>query len=115
MSAMEPDRPEGWRRPGPEILARHARWRAACKALLERFADRLTPDQLEQLREFLFVGELSLLIDNLVAGLVLDQIPVTEADRDALADVLSLFTIPSRIFAFIKDRDEVLATLHVTT
>jgi hypothetical protein len=84
------------------------------RVLLERFADRLTEQQLTTLRRFDFVGEWTEMIDGLCAYLVKGEIPVTPAERDAIAAVLAQFTSPRPVYKYLSDRDGTLAALTVT-
>lgn len=78
----------------PEQKAEFAKIGNDSRELLERFADRLRPGVLAQCRTFSEVGEWTLLIDNLCASLVKDQILVSSAERDALADLMTFFGDP---------------------
>ncbi|TQM32062.1 MafI family immunity protein [Nocardia bhagyanarayanae] len=99
----------------PEQKAKLAKLNNDSRELLERFSDRLRPEALAQYRTFNEVGEWTLLIDNLCATLVKDQILVSAAERDALADLLPLFGNPrenSSMF-YIESYERVLAELNV--
>lgn len=67
----------------PKQKAEFAKISADSRELLEQFADRMRPGVLAQCRTFSEVGEWTLLIDNLCASLVKDQILVGPAERDA--------------------------------
>ncbi|MEV5544367.1 hypothetical protein AB0L13_47030 [Saccharopolyspora shandongensis] len=84
-------------------------------ALLERLADRLPPDRLEEYRTLSHVGEWSMLVDLLSASLVTRQIPVSPSERDGLAALLNWFR-PAAVadLAYIRDRENTLASLNVT-
>lgn len=84
-------------------------------ALLERLADRLPPDRLEEYRTLSHVGEWPMLVDLLSATLVKQQIPVSPSERDALADLLNWFR-PAAVadHPYIRDRENTLASLNVT-
>jgi hypothetical protein len=82
--------------------------------ILDRLANRLPLEDLEQLREFSFVGEWSLAADNLMATLVKKNIPVTVSEKDALRDLLYSFRQPDPGNRYIASRDEVLASLRVS-
>ncbi|MEV0702660.1 hypothetical protein AB0I53_32720 [Saccharopolyspora sp. NPDC050389] len=88
---------------------------ADSNALLERLADRLPPDRLEEYRTLSHVGEWSMLVDLLSASLVTRQIPVSPSERDALAALLNWFR-PAAVadLAYIHDRENTLASLNVT-
>jgi hypothetical protein len=77
-------------------------------------ADRLPPDVLAQLRTFNFAGEWAELVANLAAVLLLRKIPVTTDERDALRGILDSFGPAPAGYAFIADRDTVLASLTLT-
>lgn len=91
------------------------RLRTDSNALLETFADRLTEQQLTWSRSFSSAGEWTELVDGLCAYLVKREIPVTPAERDALAEVLAQFRDPSPDYTYLGDRDGTLAALTVTT
>lgn len=84
-------------------------------ALLDMFADRLTEQQLSWSRSFSEVGEWTELVDGLCAYLVKGEIPVTPAERDALAAVLAQFRSPRPVYEYLCDPDGTLAALTVTT
>ncbi len=88
---------------------------ADSRALLERFADRLPPNRLEEYRTLSDVGEWGMLLHLLSASLVTRQIPVNPAERDALAALLNWFR-PATVanLAYIRDRENTLASLNVT-
>lgn len=81
--------------------------------LLESVADRLTPEKVRIYRSFSFAGEWALLADGLCATLVKRQIPVTAAERDALASVLGLFQRPHERYNYLNDPAGTLAALNV--
>jgi hypothetical protein len=84
------------------------------KDLLERLADRLPSDRLENCRTFSKVGEWGVLVDEMCAVLVKRNIPVTQDERDALADLLDMFPIPAEHHKYINNREEILASLTIT-
>jgi hypothetical protein len=101
-----PSDPAHDRKKFPEIRGR-------CSALLDRLADRLPPDQIEQYRKFNFFGEYLEVADNLAATLLRGKIPVTAGERDALREILySLGRFPPS-YRYIATRDEVLASLTI--
>jgi hypothetical protein len=77
------------------------------------FADRLTGQQLRWSRTFSDVGEWAELVDGLCAYLVKREIPVTPAERDALAAVLAQFVGPLPDYEYLADPDRTLARLTV--
>jgi hypothetical protein len=81
--------------------------------LLNRLADRLPPADLETFRSFHDVGEPLLLLDQLCAGLVKWQTPITRDERDALASILADLPIPEGGYRFLENQTEVLAGLNV--
>ncbi|MQY24860.1 hypothetical protein [Nocardia aurantia] len=83
------------------------------RALLERFADRLSVETLATYRTFSDVGEWGELIDNLCASLVLDRIPMTPAERDSVTALLAMFPIPPEDYTFLGDPSRVLTGLNV--
>lgn len=88
-----------------------AELRARTTALLDRLADRLPPDRMAQYREYAFVGEWAMLVDELAAGLVRRRVPVTEDEREALREILYSFRVPAPDHRHIENRDEVMASL----
>lgn len=103
------------RRFTPEQVARFAKLNNGSRQLLERFADRLGPETLADLRSFSDVGEWTLLVDNLCATLVKSKILVSPAERDALAELLTLFGDPKDNIDmfYIDDYQRVLEKLNV--
>jgi hypothetical protein len=83
------------------------------RALIDVFADRLTEQQLEWSRGFSDVGEWGELVESLCAYLVKGRLPVTPAERDALAAVLAQFTRPNPHHGYIDDPEGTLAALTV--
>ncbi|MBB4906429.1 hypothetical protein [Actinophytocola algeriensis] len=83
------------------------------RALLDMLADRLTEQQLSWSRTFSDVGEWSMLVDSLCAYLVKGNIPVTPAERDAVAAVLAQFTRPKPQHEYLDDPAGTLAALNV--
>jgi hypothetical protein len=82
--------------------------------LLELVADRLPPDRLAEYQTLSFVGEWAVLINELSASLVNGQIPVTTAERDALATLLNRFRpITMSGHAYIRDQRITLASRNV--
>jgi hypothetical protein len=94
-----------------EDRVRMVRLRDDCGALVDRLADRLPPDVLAQLHTFIFAGEWAELVDNLAAVLVLWKVPVTTDERDALCGILDSIGPSPDNYAFVADRDTVLASL----
>lgn len=84
------------------------------QALLERLADRFPPDQLRMCRESGKGGEWNEMVDIMCAVLVHRRIPVTQDERDALADLLAMYPVPMEGYDYINKRDELLAGLTVT-
>lgn len=84
-------------------------------ALLERLADRLPPDRLEEYRTLSRVGEWGMLVNLLSASLVTRQIPVNPPERDALAALLNWFRLATvGDLEYIRDRENTLASLNLT-
>ena len=83
------------------------------RALLEALADRLPPQHLEHYRSYSAAGEWVLLVNGLCGSLVRERIPITPAERDAVAAVLASFSTPVRHYDYINDRDGTLAALNV--
>lgn len=92
-----------------------AKLRTDSRELLERLADRLPQDKLNEYRSLSDVGEWAILVDLLSATLVKRNIPITPAERDALADLLALFPTTVEDLDYITHRDQTLAALTVTT
>jgi hypothetical protein len=84
------------------------------RALLDMFADRLTEQEVTWSREFSDVGEWALLVDGICAYLVKGEIPVTPAERDAIAAVLAQFHDPRPVYEYLAYPDGTLAALIVT-
>lgn len=84
------------------------------RALLDMFADRLTEQQVTSSRQFSDVGEWTLVVDGICAYLIKGEIPVTSAERDAIAAVLAQFTNPRPVYTYLADPDGTLAALTVT-
>ncbi|WP_190812735.1 hypothetical protein [Saccharopolyspora pogona] len=84
------------------------------QSLLERLADRFPPDQLRMCRESGKGGEWNEMVDIMCAVLVKRNVPVTQDERDALADLLAMYPVPVEGYDYINKRDEILATLTVT-
>lgn len=82
-------------------------------ALLGQLADRIPTDQLEACRSLARGGEWPELIDLISSVLVTDQIPISPAERDALAALLRMQPIPSSRHHYIANRDQTLGSLHV--
>lgn len=89
------------------------RLRDDSRSLLDTFADRLTERQLAWSRRFDFVGEWTELVDGLCAYLVKGEIPVTPAERDAIAAVLVQFVDPRPAYKYLNDPDGTLAALTI--
>lgn len=92
----------------------HVRLKNDADEILDRLADRLPHDNLEDLRTFNFVGEWNELVNNLLAILVRDQIPVSSDEKQALRNLLYFFDLPVPYYEFINDRDAMLASLNVS-
>lgn len=82
-------------------------------ALLEELADRFDADKLKRLRTYSFVGEWGLLMESICATLIKRQIPITPAERDALAAVLALSPNISDRYPYWHTREQTLASLNV--
>jgi hypothetical protein len=85
------------------------------KDLLERLADRLPEQDLETLRSLHDVGEPIHLLDYLCAGLVRWRTGITQAERDALAVLVSDLVIPEGEYSYLDAPDRTLAALNVVT
>ncbi|MFR9773262.1 hypothetical protein [Nocardia sp. SC052] len=83
--------------------------------LLESVADRLPSDVVDSYRTYSDVGEWAMLVDVLCASLVKRRIPVTEAERDAVANVLGQFNLPAEGYRYLNDPQGVLSELNVVT
>ncbi|MFI6045243.1 hypothetical protein ACIA8C_26675 [Nocardia sp. NPDC051321] len=81
--------------------------------LLNKLADRRTVDDDAADREYFSGGELSLVAEGHVAGLVIERIPITPDEYKEIRDVLFIFSLPVRHGRFINNRDEALAGLIV--
>ncbi|MEV6256969.1 hypothetical protein AB0L97_27335 [Nocardia sp. NPDC051911] len=81
--------------------------------LLDSVADRLPPDLVESYRAYSDVGEWAMLVDVLCASLIKRRIPVTEAERDAVANVLGQFSPPVEGYRYLNDPQGVLSELNV--
>ncbi|MGI8312481.1 hypothetical protein [Saccharopolyspora hattusasensis] len=81
--------------------------------LLERFAGRLSPHDLESNRTLGFAGEQAIMLNNLCASLVKDEISVTPHEQQALAELLNWFR-PATVADLIRDRENTLASLNLT-
>jgi hypothetical protein len=66
-------------------------------ALPDRFAGRLDPTDLDDVRDAAYAGEWGEAVDNLIAGLALTQAAVTTAERDELRALLDAMGLPSDI------------------
>ncbi|MEY8040097.1 hypothetical protein AB8O55_11885 [Saccharopolyspora cebuensis] len=84
------------------------------QALLERLADRFPPDQLRMCRESGQGGEWNEMVDIMCAVLAKHEVPVTQDEWHALADLLALYPVPVEGYDYINKRDEILAALTVT-
>ncbi|MGW4330337.1 hypothetical protein ACWEKR_31160 [Nocardia sp. NPDC004573] len=83
--------------------------------LLESVADRLPSDLVDSYRTYSDVGEWAMLVDVLCASLIKRRIPVTEAERDAVANVLGQFNPPVEGCRYLNDPQGVLSELNVVT
>jgi hypothetical protein len=83
------------------------------RALLESLADRLPEPQLRSARRASEAGERALLVDSICASLVKRQIPITEAEHVAIANLLVAFTAPRATFTYLNDPAGTLAKLNV--
>jgi hypothetical protein len=64
-------------------------------ALPDRFAGRLDPTDLDDVREAAYAGEWGEAVDNLVAGLAETRAAVTGAERDELRTLLAAMGLPT--------------------
>jgi hypothetical protein len=82
--------------------------------ILDRLADRLPLEHLAQCRRFSALGEWWLAMDNVIATLLKNKIPVTPSDQDQLRDLLFTFGPPPTGLHYVASPDEVLASLTLT-
>jgi thioredoxin-like negative regulator of GroEL len=66
-------------------------------ALPDRFAGRLDPTDLDDVREAAYAGEWGEAVDNLIAGLAQNRAAVTTAERDELCALLEAMGLPTDI------------------
>jgi hypothetical protein len=97
----------------PHVIENLRRLHEESRALLESIADRLPPQHVDQYRTLSDVGEWRELVESLCASLVKGQVPVTPAERDALAGVLARLTRPKPGYDFVNGPEGTLAALHV--
>ena len=64
-------------------------------ALPDRFAGRLDPTDLDDVREAAYAGEWGEAVDNLIAGLAETRAVVTAAERDELRALLAAMGLPT--------------------
>jgi hypothetical protein len=64
-------------------------------ALPDRFAGRLDPTDLDDVREAAYAGEWGEAVDNLIAGLAETRAVVTAAERDELRTLLAAMGLPT--------------------
>jgi len=64
-------------------------------ALPDRFAGRLDPTDLDDVREAAYAGEWGEAVDNLIAGLAETRAVVTAAERDELRSLLAAMGLPT--------------------
>jgi hypothetical protein len=64
-------------------------------ALPGRFAGRLDPTDLDDVREAAYAGEWGEAVDNLIAGLAETRAVVTAAERDELRSLLDAMGLPT--------------------
>ena len=64
-------------------------------ALPGRYAGRLDPADLDDVREAAYAGEWGEAVDNLIASLAETQSPVTTAERDELRSLLDAMGLPT--------------------
>ncbi|HEY1319383.1 MAG TPA: MafI family immunity protein [Streptosporangiaceae bacterium] len=64
-------------------------------ALPNRFAGRLDPTDLDDVREAAYAGEWGEAVDNLIAGLAETRAVVTAAERDELRTLLDAMGLPT--------------------
>ncbi|MFC3999378.1 hypothetical protein ACFOVU_25935 [Nocardiopsis sediminis] len=81
--------------------------------VVKRLADRLPATTTEQLRTFHYVGEHGELADCLAAAISKARVPLTGDERDAVAELLRLFAIPTEGLHFVDRREEIIAALNV--
>jgi hypothetical protein len=86
--------------------------------LVERFADRLTPKQLDNLARYRDVGEWLLTVQTLLGALRQEKSPVSTREREELGQYLATFAtarLPERLMATVRQLTEDLAQLTVIT
>jgi hypothetical protein len=94
------------------IKARANELHDASKVLLDALGSRLPPEVEKRLRQYHWVGEWMLMLDDLVASIVRQPIPLTAADRDLLVRTLEITgPNPGYPFDFLRDPRGVLAAL----
>jgi len=64
-------------------------------ALPDRFAGRVDPADLDDVRESAYAGEWGEAVDNLIAGLAQTRAVVTSAERDELRSLLESMGLPT--------------------
>jgi hypothetical protein len=64
-------------------------------ALPDRFAGRLDPADLDDVRDAAYAGEWGEAVDNLIAGLAETRAAVTPAERDELRSLLDAMDLPT--------------------
>ncbi len=79
------------------------------EVLLDQLANRVPPAELEQLHEFLEVGEPGELFDNLAALFIKEQLPVSREEYDELAALVKCISVDDHPFL----RPDMLARLNV--
>lgn len=84
-----------------------------CRALLALLSDRIPGEQLESCRSFSAAGEYAELVDVIAAILVKRQIPVTSVERDALREVMAMFSQPMDGYAYLGNPDLTIAGIKV--
>lgn len=101
------------------MLASMREFEEAAYFLLDALRCRLDHETLEQVREFIDVGEEMLSVDWLAAALTEDQVPITPTERDTVGDLIAFFQDVvktrdyPRVCSFVFDRDGTLAGLNV--
>jgi hypothetical protein len=92
------------------------RFSATATAVLDSLGDRLSADDQDSLRTYLWAGEWGLLADELAAALLEHRTPIAAGERDLVRDLLLAFepeTDDAERHPSIHDRDRVLAELNV--
>lgn len=97
----------------PEQLQRSREVRDCSASMIDMFADRQTAEELESLRTLQFVGEWHYMFNMLCLHLVVGKIPVTPAERDAVAEALRIFDTSDPSMPYLSSPDTTVSALTV--